>query len=300
MKVAVVGFSVAGIAAALRVRRAAHHAVILPYHPDSASIANIYELTPGVGGRPSMSGEEYEAAALDELASMGVEFADLDSHPILFCDSVSTDAAGRICLLDSTEHQQEAFDRLVFAPNGSQPQRRVGDYDLTQLVGRGISFSAAADASLIAGKTVLVVGNGVYAADQVAILLRAGCVVTLVRDADAPKTSDMRLSNGERLSSTIRVVDSDAVGDPVFDAESGRIRGLSLVLNGSSVFEPCDVLFLASDPEVSWDLFTTERQARQLESQGLLATAGLASGVPYGHHHGLWSDGEKVADRVLI
>jgi len=282
----VIGLSVAGVSAALRLAGHGKKVVLLDYMADTASLGGSLQIQQTPLNSEPLAGPVFEEIAVKRLGESGVE---------VICgfhiSRVSFDKhTGSLVLLDTMRGKIQS-DVAIFAPNGTE----TGLPDDTGAVGYfgwGVSYDAWSDASFFKGKDVLVIGCGYRAFEQACLASEWASSVTVVCDKGG---SDFK---GRRLPDQVRVRFGLEVITIVPDTHN-RVAGV-IVSNGERIEDlEASAIFVASDIRPSWQIWGGEGEAQRRIDEGKLYLSGLAAGVPYHDHMAQFDDGIRTADLVL-
>lgn len=278
----VIGFSIAGVAAAERLSREARVA-IADYALDNASLEELLVVNPtGWSGRP-VSGEDFQREALQRLDVAGVRRLLVTPASIEIADGVIVrDVAGR----------QIRCQGFVFAPNGSDPGLPRA-LNAERLFGHGVSFSGVADIAFAARRPVAVLGCGARAHQEVTRASRSVAKVYWLC------SNTIESNTAARIAPSVIEVFEGATLTALEEDYRGNLAGVRFDQDGQSSEIDVVALFVAQDLVTSWSLFGNEARARKVGEKGRVAFAGIAMGLPYTDHIGLFESGVRAAERVL-
>jgi thioredoxin reductase len=273
----VVGFSLAGIKAALRLTDARHSVALLDFDGDTDAIVDLprvqeTSLAPRAGGA-----EWYR--------SINTRLADARVKVVTFCH-VKSIHHGRNARVDC-EDRRWSCKSVVFAPNGTEPGlERSGS-----LHGFGVSYSAAADGPFFRSKRVAVYGDSPRVIEHAWVAAQyASEVIVLMKGSEtsgvADLLNDMRSARGITFESAA-VLHSLRAGD------DGMLRTIDIETATGRRSIEVSALFVAQH------LLPMLRVVRgEVETDGIVF-AGLAAGVEYWEHAELVNDGERAARMLL-
>lgn len=187
--VAVVGAGIAGLTAAVTVRRHGLRVVAFDQLAPGGQLINIGEVTDYPGLPEETSGPDLAGALLEAAMTAGVEIR---------YGEVTGLAAGSPATLETGEGPQTAG--AVVVATGLAPGR-LAVPGAGEWAGRGLSECASCDGPLFAGQRVVVVGDDEWAAQE-AIELAAFAAHVTVLVPGAPRWSSTR---AERLAGNVEV-----------------------------------------------------------------------------------------------
>lgn len=275
----VVGASLAGVAAALRLAVLRRTVVLIDFDRDTDTIADLSYVS-GTALAPEMTG-----VALEERLSEALTRANVQRQTNCHVTGIYSDGAVVV----------ECSDRLwtckgvVFAPNGTEPGIDIDGSSALQ--GFGVSYSAAADAPYYASSRVAVYGDSPRVLEHALLAARyVSDVVVLLKggthEADAQRLARLRSTVSTELFERSVLRSLHATSEPRLSAvEVGTPTG-------SRVIEVA-ALFVAQHVVPIVDVVRNGR-----ESNGI-AFAGLAAGIKYWQHASLVADGERAACSLI-
>lgn len=283
----IVGFSVAGVAAAEKVARS-RQVGLVDYPSDSASLEEILAVGRTPWNQHGISGKEFQQIALGRLEDMGV----YDVDGVSLADMVTlADRDGFSGVSRGTPLHCRA---MVFAPNGTEPglSPRLG---AERFLGWGLSHSAASDVTFFRGMRVAVLGAGPRAADDV---VRAAAVAQRVYWLRPAGGAPARSAPAVERGSHVEVIEPASV-HRLYADDRGRLRAAMIEIDGEQRELEISALFLAQDLRPSWSGLGGEEVAQKLGDEGLIVPAGVAVGVPYWDHGRLFASGVAAAETFL-
>lgn len=285
---AVLGISLAGIGAALELRRG-NLTVGLIDHSDGVSIHERLYVQPTPVSPMTLTGSEFWQLARGALERAGVPVVEQ------FLDDPVESDRGHITLRDRMSDEAVTARSVVFAPNGSEPGL-PRFLRAERLAGWGLSYCAFSDAMYFPAETVAVVGGGGRAFEQAIVAAKWASSTTILAErlaSDVPPP----LLRMAREAGSVRVVD----GAQLLSLEEGSDKRLRRVLyrsHRSVVALPVSGLFVASELVPCWAMWDSP-VGRELLLDGRVLGAGLANGVNAWDDLALFEDGVKVAREMV-
>jgi len=276
---AVIGYSLAGISAALTLAKTGDRVVLLDFHRDTDTLAELPRIQSTSLG-PSTSGVAFEGAMQKMLHQAGVE-----RQTSCFIQSVYS---GGNVTIDCSDMRWSCRG-VAFAPNGTEPGIDVEGG--SSLHGFGLSYSAADDAPFYSSRRVALYGDAPRVLEHACIAAQyASEVVVLMKDgltgSQAQLVEDLRSSRAVTFEHRVALRALQAGNNGLltgieFDAASGR-RTIDAA-----------ALFVAQHVVPMTDV------VRGGEPDEAIAFAGLAIGVNYWKHAELVNDGTRAARMLL-
>ena len=155
--IAIVGTGPAGISAAITAKVRNKSILLLGSKNLSDKLAKAHRID-NYPGLPQISGADFAAKLLEQLAGLGIEITDRRVASVY--------SAGDYFMLQAGEEILEA--RSVILAGGLSAGKTLPGEDA--LLGRGVSYCATCDARLYRGKTVAVLGYSADAAEEAEFL----------------------------------------------------------------------------------------------------------------------------------
>jgi thioredoxin reductase len=176
----VVGFSLAGIAAALTLAEEGSEVALLDYDRDTATIADSPRIQETPLGPPA-TGVAFEEGMRLALQQAGVAYDSASHVTGIYSDGGAiVECSGR----------RWSPKGVVFAPNGTEPGPELDGS--SALEGFGVSYSAAADAPFFVGRRVAVYGDSPQVIEQAAVAAQyAANVRILIKENTAGGDTDL-------------------------------------------------------------------------------------------------------------
>jgi thioredoxin reductase (NADPH) len=281
-EVAVVGFSVAGVAAALELASLGRNVTLVEHGWDSVVLAGSVLVGPTpLGGLVSGPG-------FADLAARGFDQLGVAYEVGRTVGALEEDREERQLVLTGAESVARVA-AIVFAPSGSAPP--AGRWE--PLVGHGVSQSAWLDAARFGGATVAVAGGGPRALEEAYLAARWAKNVVVLCPTETLAGGGV-LTRVAAENANVEILYRCAVSEVVTDGD-GTLREIVCEENGRSRTIAARALFLAGEPVVDWSLFGGEAAARALTDGDRVVLAGVAAGiVPY-DHPAQYQDGARAA-----
>jgi len=273
---AVIGESVAGVAAAITIARSGGRVVLLNYDRDTDAIADIpFIRATSLGAHKS--GLAFEREVMQVLLEAGG--AHLGTAHIT---AVRRDTG---VVVEGSEEWWSCRG-VIFAPNGTEP----GLDGSKTLHGFGVSYSASADASFFSGRRVAVYGDSPRVYEHATVAARyASEVVVLVKDGAVD--GDARILNDLHQQPSVRFEEGVVIRS--LHAQDQSLQSIEIDSRGGHRTIDVAALFVAQhlvvDKSVLPDAVTAED----------LMLAGLAAGVEYWNHAALVEDGIRAAQTLM-
>jgi thioredoxin reductase len=284
--VVVLGFSLAGIGAALSLREDDHSVVLYELLHDIA-LSDMFAVDSPFD-RIAVSGSAFEPIAMARLGQASIEkpqgqFEVVDWHEEPHGVQLTLKRLGCEALTVRAKS-------VILAPNGVLPRSAYPE-GWEEFIGRGISESASSDGSFFRQKPVCIQGCGRWAIDQAHILAQWASSVTLLCDKPSLSASNPQpaLPNIDvRLSA--RIISMKGA--------HGSLESIVFNENGRDTSMQCAGLFLCPEPVMEWRvlgrLFSNDGQIRFAK----LVSAGLAAGVPFGSQSEQYSSGAEAGIKL--
>ncbi|HEY0160523.1 MAG TPA: FAD-dependent oxidoreductase [Thermoanaerobaculia bacterium] len=275
----VIGYSLAGISAALTLATAGDRVVLLDFHRDTDAIAEVPRIHRTSLG-PSVSGIAFEGAVQNLLEREGVE-----RHTDCFISNVHS-GEGPIVQCDD---RRWSCKGVVFAPNGTEPGIDIEGSSALQ--GFGLSYSAAADAPFYSSRRVAVYGDAPRVIEHAWIAGRYASEVVVLMKGDFVATQ-MQLVD-ELRSTTAVTFETHVALRSLHAGSDGLLTAIDF--DGASGLRSVDVsaLFVAQHAVPMTDVVRGEAAAEAI------AFAGLAAGISYWEHAELVDNGARAARTLL-
>jgi thioredoxin reductase len=276
---AVIGYSLAGVSAALTLAESGDRVVLLDFDRDTDAIADMPRIQATPLG-PSTSGIAFDETIREALRRAGIDRS-------TSCHVTSIYSEGNA--IAECSDRRWSCKGVVFAPNGTEPGLDIEGS--SALHGFGISYSAVADAPFYESQRVAVYGDSPRVFDHAWVAAQyASELFVLVKERRAE--SDAEVLTHLRSSSAIAF--EDAVMLRSLHVSSDRTLG-GIEIENSTGRRSIDVsaLFVAQHLVPMTNVVRAE-----VETDGIVF-AGLAAGVEYWKHAGLVSDGRRAARMLL-
>jgi len=231
--VIVVGGGPAGMTAALYALRNGRSVLVIEKSGFGGQITHSpkVENYPGI---PTMSGNEFADALLDQILAQGAEI-ELET-------AVSVRSEGTKKLVETEEGNTYEAGAVVLATGVKH--RMLGLPGEEELTGEGVSYCAVCDGDFYAGRRVCVAGGG-NSALQEAIMLSGKCAeVTVLQDLPE-LTGEQKLREVLRARENVRVITGMRITELL--TREGAFSGVALEdrESGERREVPCDGLFVA-------------------------------------------------------
>jgi len=281
--VAVIGFSVAGVAAALESSSLGREVALFEHSWDNIPLVESVLIGPTPLTGEVATGPGFEEAARRACAELGVTF-----HAGRIVAAVDRARDGGF-LLASTEEVTRA-EAIVFAPNGAVA---LAGPRFEPMVGRGVSLSAWDDAVSYRGQAVAVVGGGIRALEAAYVVSRWAERATVLCPTPAVEAEGL-LAKVSAERDNIDILYRADVEELLADGD-GDLQAVRLRVGARQRTLPIRGLVVAGEPVIDWALWPTESAARQLAAAEQLFLAGIAAGIAPADHAALYSDGRRAA-----
>lgn len=294
MSYLVVGQSIAGIAAAIALRATGQPVYLTPHEFDTVALDDLYLVGPTDLNKYPQKGYEWEVNALGLLVMEGVTISGRDISWIFTIDELVV-RGSQLMVYDHRRQSELQVRGIVFAPNGSQPTAVVSKPYL-----RGVSNSAIADAPLMRGHPVVVMGGGGHALQQTCIALDFASHVTLCCPTRWPQTENTlaeRLLRHARNSGKLTILPNcDLVGTL---ASSNTLERVRVRKNSSIVEIETPLLIFAYDPVPNSEFGTQGKRLSELPVGRFIFPAGIAQSIGYMEHQVLYQSGFMAAQQAI-
>ena len=266
--VVIIGSGPAGVSAALYVRRGGAEVTVLSKGLSLSGLAKAEKIENYYGLSEPVSGAELYVRGIEGAKNIGVEFVEDELLSLLFNDTFTG------FKVTGKEHVLNA-DSVILATGAYRQSLNIPG--LKEFEGRGISYCATCDAFFYRGKTVAVVGAGVYALHEAQALLPHAAQVIMLTDGAELATeipSEIRVCTAK-----IAVIDGDKRVEKVVFAD-----GTALKLDG---------VFMALGTAGSTAI--AKKIGAQLEGNNIKVDAHGATNVP-----GLFAAGDCTGGLLQI
>lgn len=209
----IIGGGVAGMTAALYLKRAGHSVAILEKEAPGGQITRTSEIEnyPGI---LKIDGPELAFKMYEQVTTLEV--------PFIFQEVISLKLENDSILIDTKDHQFQC-QNLILAL-GRNP-KRLGIENEQKLSGKGISWCAVCDGPLYKNKEVAVIGGGRSAIEEALYLSKMCAKVTLIHRRDEFRAENT-LVDELRNVSNIKLLTSNQAAK--FIEKEGRLYSLIL------------------------------------------------------------------------
>lgn len=209
----IIGGGVAGMTAALYLKRAGHSVAILEKEAPGGQITRTSEIEnyPGI---LKIDGPELAFKMYEQVTTLEV--------PFIFQEVISLKLENDSILIDTKDHQFQC-QNLILAL-GRNP-KRLGIENEQKLSGKGISWCAVCDGPLYKNKEVAVIGGGRSAIEEALYLSKMCAKVTLIHRRDEFRAENT-LVDELRNVSNIKLLTSNQATK--FIEKEGRLYSLIL------------------------------------------------------------------------
>lgn len=209
----IIGGGVAGMTAALYLKRAGHSVAILEKEAPGGQITRTSEIEnyPGI---LKIDGPELAFKMYEQVTTLEV--------PFIFQEVISLKLENDSILIDTKDHQFQC-QNLILAL-GRNP-KRLGIENEQKLSGKGISWCAVCDGPLYKNKEVAVIGGGRSAIEEALYLSKMCAKVTLIHRRDEFRAENT-LVDELRNASNINLLTPNQVLK--FIEKEGRLYSLIL------------------------------------------------------------------------
>ena len=171
--VVIIGSGPAGVSAALYARRGGAEVTVLSKGLSLSGLAKAEKIENYYGLSAPVSGAELYARGIEGAKNIGVEFVEDELLSLMFNDTFTG------FKVTGKEHVLNA-DSVILATGAYRQSLNIPG--VKEFEGRGISYCATCDAFFYRGKTVAVVGAGVYALHEAQALLPHAAQVIMLTD----------------------------------------------------------------------------------------------------------------------
>ena len=176
-KVVIIGSGPAGVSAALYARRGGAEVTVLSKGLSLSGLAKAEKIENYYGLSEPVSGVELHARGLEGAKNIGVEFVEDELLSLMFNDTFTG------FKITGKDHMLTA-DSVIVATGAYRQSLNVPG--VKEFAGKGISYCATCDAFFYRGKTVAVVGAGVYALHEAQALLPHAAQVFMLTNGTEP------------------------------------------------------------------------------------------------------------------
>ena len=292
----VIGLSIAGISAALRLADAGQGVNLFEIENDLA-LREQFEVSGTALANDAIRGADFEDIARSVLAKSGIALA----AGIVFQQAVPKGAGLGLVVKRGArelEVELERSSKVIYSPNGVPLVSPLLEKpNFSRALGRGLSMSASADASFFKGRKAAVIGNSRWTVEQARFAAEFASVVKIIVEGE-------NLISGSKLiipgcKEEVEVIPHSHVIDLKVSAE-GKVLGIIYETPGGLRTDEIDVVFLATDIQPDWGQVGGEETARKLNSQGVLCLSGVANSIPYNAYAELAEDGIRAAQALLL
>ena len=219
-KVLIIGSGPAGVSAALYARRGGAEVTVLSKGLALSGLHKAEKIENYYGLAEPVSGAELYARGIEGARKIGVEFVEDELLSLMFNDTFTG---------FQVTGKEQAFeaDAVIVATGAARQSLNVPG--VKEFAGKGVSYCATCDAFFYRGKTVAVVGAGVYALHEAQALLPHAAQVYLLTDgaelsAEVPPEIKVRnekiaaIEGGERVEKIVFADGKELKLDGVFMA----------------------------------------------------------------------------------
>jgi thioredoxin reductase len=278
--VVVLGRSLTGTLAAMRLRQEGRAVCLAPYASDNGSIEQLVEVPPSPLNARAISGEQFAGEVRKRIADLGIH-----EDPDL---GVKIERDGDGLVVRQLEGGSIRSRKVVFAPAGMEDD--AAHLGAAAFFGIGVSMDALSDAPLLSGKGVAVRGAGCRAAEQALLALKGGVRhVNLIPEGVVPTFG--ALSEIIEHHADIQVW-RDTTIRALEASPSGQLSALRVERAGLEERIATDWLFLAQGLTCDWSAVSEVRQ-----DPGIVL-AGLANGIRYDDYPGMIADVARAVSAV--
>lgn len=209
----IIGGGVAGMTAALYLKRAGHSVAILEKEAPGGQITRTSEIEnyPGI---LKIDGPELAFKMYEQVTTLEV--------PFIFQEVISLKLENDSILIDTKDHQFRCQNLILTL--GRNP-KRLGIENEQKLSGKGISWCAVCDGPLYKNKEVAVIGGGRSAIEEALYLSKMCAKVTLIHRRDEFRAENT-LVDELRNVSNIKLLTSNQASK--FIEKEGRLYSLIL------------------------------------------------------------------------
>lgn len=171
--VVIIGSGPAGVSAALYARRGGAEVTVFSKGLSLSGLEKAEKIENYYGLAEPISGAELHARGIDGAKKIGVEFVEDELLSLMFNDTFTG------FKITGKDHMLTA-DSVIVATGAYRQSLNVPG--VKEFAGKGISYCATCDAFFYRGKTVAVVGAGVYALHEAQALLPHAAQVIMLTD----------------------------------------------------------------------------------------------------------------------
>lgn len=294
MSYLVVGQSIAGIAAARALRAMGQPVYLTPHEFDTVALDDWYLIGPTDLNEFPQNGSEWEVSALSLLQKEGVTVSGRDSSWDFAIDELLV-SGSQLVVYDYRRRSELRVRGLIFAPNGSQPTAVVRRPYL-----RGVSNSAIADAPIVRGRPVVVMGGGGYALQQTCIALDFASEVTLCCPTRWPETENPlaeRLLRHAQNSKKLTILPNCDWVETV--ASSHTLERVRVRQDARIVEIEAPLLIFAYGPVPIAEFGTQGKTLSDLPVGRFAFPAGIARSIRCMEHQALYQSGVMAAQQAV-
>lgn len=220
-KVLIIGSGPAGISAALYARRGGAEVTVLSKGLTLSGLMKAEKIENYYGLAEPVSGAELYRRGIEGAKKIGVEFVEDELLSLMFNDSFT----GFTVTGKAHEFEAQAVIVATGASRKSLIVPGVKDFE-----GKGVSYCATCDAFFYRGKTVAVVGAGLYALHEAQALLPHAAQVYMLTDGAEP-AAEVPAEISVRAEKIAAIEGGDRVEKIVFaDGTALRLDGVFIAL----------------------------------------------------------------------
>jgi thioredoxin reductase len=278
--VVVLGRSLTGTLAAIRLRQEGRAVCLVTYASDNGSIEQLVEVPPGPLNARDISGEQFADEVRKRIADIGIH-----ESPEL---GVKIERDGDGLVVRQLEGGSIRSRKVVFAPAGTEDD--AAHLGATAFFGAGVSMDAFSDAPLLSGKLVAVRGAGCRAAEQALLALKGGVRhVNVITEGVVPTfgaLSEIIEHNADIQvwrDTTIRALEAST---------SGQLSAVRVERAGLEERIATDWLFLAQGLTCDWSAVS------EVGRDPRIILAGLANDIRYEDYPGMIADVARTVSAV--
>jgi thioredoxin reductase len=272
---AVLGLSLAGIAAALKLAESGTDVRVFEL-VDDVPLRAWYRV--GINSHPQ-AGSVLEKCFLADLRNAGVTVEDGEyqlQSPFKFSEKQTHTGLRKF---GGSEIEVSATE-ILLAPNGVVSAVPLPE-GWMNLIGRGISEAVWSDGPYYRGKNVYVAGCSSWTVDQA--LLAASFQVHPVILCDS-KLNPSEIPTGMTYLENTTIT--------AWKVANHQLKGVIIRSNGADEEKDCDAVFLAPN-------LVTPHSVRSLDPSSGIRLAGIGVGIDPGDHRGLYASGLSAATKIL-
>lgn len=220
-RVLIIGSGPAGVSAALYARRGGAEVTVLSKGLVLSGLMKAEKIENYYGLAEPVSGAELYRRGIAGAKNIGVDFVEDELLSLMFNDSFTGfKVTGR-------EHEFEA-EAVIVATGASRKSLTVPG--VKDFEGKGVSYCATCDAFFYRGKTVAVVGAGLYALHEAQALLPHAAQVYMLTDGAEP-AAEVPAEISVRAEKIAAIEGGDRVEKIVFaDGTALRLDGVFIAL----------------------------------------------------------------------